>query len=62
MYLCRLTEPIEFICRPGGLGLGAVPLPPDLVDDKKKKNKIKLTGDVERKVGVVKNKYLGNKQ
>ena len=57
-----MTEPIAFIRRPGGLGLGTVPLPPDLVDDKKKKNKIKLPGDVERKVGVVKNKYLGNKQ
>ena len=57
---CRLTEPIEFIRRPGGLGLGAVPLPPDLVNDKKKKNKIKLPGDVERKVGVVNNKCLGN--
>ena len=51
----RLSDPIEFIRRPSGLGLGAVPAPPDLMDHKKKrkKNKIKLPGDVERKVGVV---------
>ena len=56
IVLCiRLSDPIEFIRRPSGLGLGAVPAPPDLMDNKKKrnKNKIKLPGDVERKVGVV---------
>ena len=49
-----LIDPIEFIPRPGGLGLGAVPAPPELLDDKKKKrrNRIKLPGDVEKKVGV----------
>ena len=52
---CRLIDPIEFIRRPGGLGLGAVPAPPELMDNKKKKkkNKIKLPGDEDRKVGVV---------
>ena len=50
-----MNDPIEFIRRPSGLGLGAIPAPPELMDDKKKKkkNKIKLPGDVERKVGVV---------
>ena len=51
---CRLIDPIEFIRRPGGLGLGAVPAPPELMDDKKKKKKNKIKpGDEERKVGVV---------
>ena len=50
-----MNDPIEFICRPNGLGLGAIPAPPELMDDKKKKkkNKIKLPGDEEIKVGVV---------
>ncbi len=44
--LFRLSEPIEFIPRVGGLGLGATPKAPE-----KKPGRIRKPGETERKVG-----------
>ena len=44
----RLVEPIEFIARPHGLGLGAMPKP----KEPPKKNRIKKPGEEPKKVSV----------
>ena len=43
--MCSLTEPIEFISRPRGLGLGATPK----AAEEKKKKRIRKPGEEERK-------------
>ena len=42
--MCSLTEPIEFISRPRGLGLGATPKAAE-----EKKKRIRKPGEEERK-------------